>query len=79
MSAYITMTSADNDEKQRAEVIKKCREYFKGVDTNGDGKINRMEFAKMIDELGMNLDKKEMMLVNGLVHIIFQHSFFKER
>ena len=57
------MTSADNDERQHAELMKKSREYFTGIDTNGDGKINRVEFANMIDELGMNLDKREMMQV----------------
>ena len=42
------------------KVIRKCREYFKQMDTNGDGQIDAHEFAQMMEYIGMDLDKSEL-------------------
>ena len=38
------------------ELMIQCRRYFKTIDTNGDGKLNRVEFQNMCSELICSAD-----------------------
>ena len=38
----------------------KCREYFSDMDLDGDGRLCRKEFLKMIEVIGMELDVSEL-------------------
>lgn len=49
-------TTANRQDGMPDEAMEKCRQYFRNLDTNHDGKLNNAEFVSMISDLGMDLD-----------------------
>lgn len=41
-------------------VLKKYRDYFRGFDKDGNGRLDRAEFMKMVENCGVDLDLEEM-------------------
>ena len=45
-----------SSQDEKAEVLKECRRYFSEIDSNGDGKINPVEFSAMCKNIGCSTD-----------------------
>ena len=40
--------------------IRECRQFFQDVDENGDGVLSPQEFTKMLENMGMNLEARDI-------------------
>ena len=49
MRLYSNTMASQND---KCAIMKECRKYFSKIDHNGDGRLNRDEFAAMCEEIG---------------------------
>ena len=58
------MSTASQPTQERRKsmdaALTKCREYFRNMDVDGDGKLSRPEFLRMIESVGMELDVTQL-------------------
>lgn len=60
-SNAVTLDPSLNLDMSPTDVMQKCRQYFRSVDKDGNGTINRREFKELIDNIcGVELDARQL-------------------
>ena len=52
-----------NIKLKRVSVFRQIREYFYEIDSDGSGKLDPTEFSEMLDKIGVQVEKLEMMKI----------------
>ena len=64
--------SVEVAEKQKREsdldkILMECRNYFRDLDTDGNGRLDRKEFSHMLNQIGVKMDENYMRKAFGQV------------